>query len=1100
MEVKEWLGENNTLGQDIWYNKYRHENESLDEWFDRVSGGDEELKQLIKDKKFLFGGRILSNRGLNKEGKKITYSNCYVLAPPDDSIESIFNCAKDMARTFSYGGGVGIDISNLAPRGAKVNNAAESTSGAVSFMDLYSLATELIGQHGRRGALMISIDCHHPDVEEFIEVKSNLDKVTKANISIRVTDDFLEAVRDNADFKLSFTREETGEVIEKVVRAKDLFDKFCQMDYDYAEPSFLYWDRIENWNMLSECSDFEYAGTNPCFTSDMKLLTNKGYMTFRELNQKNDIIVIKPDGSLSVNNKVWCSGEKDIIKVKFTNGKSIKCTPNHIFMLNNGEKCEAKDLKNKRCMPYIPCGRIDYVERYVKYGFIQGDGQTTRLKSNSNLGIEVNIGKDDNDIFNLFKNEKFTNKSNRAIYLDGYKKDLIDLGFSDQKLPDRPLPTTFNNWSYVEKLSFLKGLFSANGCVVKHYRVQFKSTCNELILQLQSILSDLGINSNITINKSKKNKFNNGQYVCKQSYDLAINQYKSILKFNELIGFVHKYKNEKLIELIKERSPYVVSVTSVGKEKVYDFTENTEHWGIVNDCVVHNCAEEPLPKYGSCLLGSINLSEFVKHPFTDDASFNYESFDSCVWKSIIALNNVLDEGMPLHPLPQQRQSVKEWRQIGLGIMGLADMLIKMGITYGGSMSLSICDSIGYHMINAALQSSAMLAHDFGTYPAYDEDSIMKSNFYKYNANNKTKTMVEKYGLRNSQLLTIPPCGSIATMIGVSGGIEPIFANYYTRKTESLNNEEKYYKIFTPIAWEYLQKNNLGEDETKLPSYFITSEEINYRDRVDMQSTWQYHIDASISSTVNLPNETPLKDVEDLYLYAWEKGLKGITIYRAGCKREGILVADDTKDKTDVNDISTDTNTKSLKLKRGDILNVYDDLVGEKRKLISGCGSFHLETYFDELTAEPMETFINIGSSGSCERNLQLISRLMSLCLRAGVPIECIIDQCKSIKPCPAYVSRSVKKGDTSKGGSCPNAIGFALEELCEKAKDLYLTDDSDEEYYAIRTMDDKTDLDKKIIEHDDQYYVDKGLCPNCHTPLKHEGGCMICECGWSKCD
>ena len=268
----------------------------------------------------------------------------------------------------------------------------------------------------------------------------------------------------------------------------------------------------------------------------------------------------------------------------------------------------------------------------------------------------------------------------------------------------------------------------------------------------------------------------------------------------------------------------------------------------------------------------------------------------------------------------------------------------------------------------------------------------------------------------------------------------------------------------------------------------------------MQSTWQYHIDASISSTVNLPNETPLKDVEDLYLYAWEKGLKGITIYRAGCKREGILVADDTKDKTDVDDISTDTNTKSLKLKRGDILNVYDDLVGEKRKLISGCGSFHLETYFDELTAEPMETFINIGSSGSCERNLQLISRLMSLCLRAGVPIECIIDQCKSIKPCPAYVSRSVKKGDTSKGGSCPNAIGFALEELCEKAKDLYLTDDSDEEYYAIRTMDDKTDLDKKIIEHDDQYYVDKGLCPNCHTPLKHEGGCMICECGWSKCD
>lgn len=512
--------------------------------------------------------------------------------------------------------------------------------------------------------------------------------------------------------------------------------------------------------------------------------------------------------------------------------------------------------------------------------------------------------------------------------------------------------------------------------------------------------------------------------------------------------------------------------------------------------------EEPLPAGGSCLLGSINLSEFVLNPFTKESKFDFVEFRRCVAHAVKGLNDVLDEGLPLHPLKIQRDTAKDWRQIGLGIMGLADMFIKMGITYGSEPSKTLSNHIGDAMIKSAIQESAELSGIHGAYPKCDTAKILNTPFIINNVNQALANKIIQNGLRNSQLLTIPPCGSIATMIGVSGGIEPIFANYYTRKTESLNNEEKYYKIFTPIAWEYLQRNNLGEDETKLPSYFITSEEINYRDRVDMQSTWQYHIDASISSTVNLPNETPLKDVEDLYLYAWEKGLKGITIYRAGCKREGILVADDTKDKTDVNDISTDTNTKSLKLKRGDILNVYDDLVGEKRKLISGCGSFHLETYFDELTAEPMETFINIGSSGSCERNLQLISRLMSLCLRAGVPIECIIDQCKSIKPCPAYVSRSVKKGDTSKGGSCPNAIGFALEELCEKAKDLYLTDDSDEEYYAIRTMDNKTDtdLDKKIIEHDDQYYVDKGLCPNCHTPLKHEGGCMICECGWSKCD
>ncbi len=150
MELKEWLGENNKLGQDIWEKKYRHNNETLDEWLKRVSGGNKEVEQLIKEKKFLFGGRILANRGLDKLGKKISLSNCYVIAPPEDNIESIFDCAKKLARTYSYGGGCGVDISKLSPKGARVNNAARETTGAVSFMDLYSMVTGLIGQNGRR--------------------------------------------------------------------------------------------------------------------------------------------------------------------------------------------------------------------------------------------------------------------------------------------------------------------------------------------------------------------------------------------------------------------------------------------------------------------------------------------------------------------------------------------------------------------------------------------------------------------------------------------------------------------------------------------------------------------------------------------------------------------------------------------------------------------------------------------------------------------------------------------------------------------------------------------------------------------------------------
>lgn len=150
MEVQDWLGKDNQLGIDIWTKKYRYENETFEEWLERVSGGEEYLKQLIIDKKFLFGGRILANRGLAEKGKKITYSNCYVVTPPEDNIESIYETAAKLARTYSYGGGCGIDISNLAPKGAKVNNAAEETSGAVSFMDTFSQVTEQIGQNGRR--------------------------------------------------------------------------------------------------------------------------------------------------------------------------------------------------------------------------------------------------------------------------------------------------------------------------------------------------------------------------------------------------------------------------------------------------------------------------------------------------------------------------------------------------------------------------------------------------------------------------------------------------------------------------------------------------------------------------------------------------------------------------------------------------------------------------------------------------------------------------------------------------------------------------------------------------------------------------------------
>ena len=263
MTVEEWLGTDNKIGIDIWNGKYRDGDNSFEDDLTRISGNDPEVRNSILNKEFLFGGRIVANRGLSKRDRKITMSNCYVLGV-DDSIESIFDTARDLARTFSYGGGVGIDIGKLAPRGAKVNNAAKTTSGAVSFMDLYSTVTGLIGQEGRRGALMISIPVNHPDIEEFITVKEDLQRVTKANISIRVTDEFMKCVKEDAPFKLYHKRESTGEETIKWVNARDLYLKLAQCNWNTGEPGILFWDRIKSWNFLDTYENFEFAGVNPC--------------------------------------------------------------------------------------------------------------------------------------------------------------------------------------------------------------------------------------------------------------------------------------------------------------------------------------------------------------------------------------------------------------------------------------------------------------------------------------------------------------------------------------------------------------------------------------------------------------------------------------------------------------------------------------------------------------------------------------------------------------------------------------------------------------------------------------------------------------------
>lgn len=259
----------NEISRGILAAKYYHEGETTPQQFiDRVSSifkGDfrERIKEYITDGDFSPAGRTLYAAG--SRGKfKVSMSNCYILPSPEDNLESIFHSNYEIARIFSYGGGIGINISNLRPAGSRVHNVARTSTGAVSFMKIFNTTGEVISQNGRRGAQMVGLNCSHPDIYEFLHIKQNEEKLSSMNISILFTDEFMEAVRDDKEYTLCFHAESTGENIERTIRARDFFREFCETQWDWGDPGALFSDRLNDYHLLAGYDEYQIEITNPC--------------------------------------------------------------------------------------------------------------------------------------------------------------------------------------------------------------------------------------------------------------------------------------------------------------------------------------------------------------------------------------------------------------------------------------------------------------------------------------------------------------------------------------------------------------------------------------------------------------------------------------------------------------------------------------------------------------------------------------------------------------------------------------------------------------------------------------------------------------------
>jgi len=501
------------------------------------------------------------------------------------------------------------------------------------------------------------------------------------------------------------------------VMKNDFLDLWRKVEASNAgEPGFLFTNDLE-------------LGTNPCFTGEMRLLTSEGYKTFEELSKHESFSLVNKDGDV-VDGFVWSNGIKSIVEVKLADGSKIRCTPDHKFMNNLGNEVEAKDLQRKRIMPFFKLNKE--ITEFVKYGFIQGDGSTGRLSSESHKGLEIYFGEKDLDVANIFGFEEIG-----KTYVNGYNEILKAYELSPAQLPYRTLPGRFSDFSKNEKMMFLKGMYSANGCVVKTSRIAYKTTCKHLSEQLRSVLNHYGISAYVTTNKIKTVEFPNGNYECKESYDVNIGRFKDILWFAENIGFVQDYKNESLERLIIERAPFVVSVESIGQREVFDFhLQDETHWGVVEGVVAHNCGEISLNSFQFCNLVEVNASD-IADQFDFEQRVEAAAFIGTLQASYTDFHYLR---------PEWKEVTEREALLGIGLTGIAS---------GKVLELDSAEAA-----EAAVRMNKLVSN--------------------------------KIGIRESaRITTVKPSGTASIVLGTSSGIHPWHSEYYIRRMRVGKSEALY---------------------------------------------------------------------------------------------------------------------------------------------------------------------------------------------------------------------------------------------------------------------------------------------------------------------
>lgn len=480
------------------------------------------------------------------------------------------------------------------------------------------------------------------------------------------------------------------------------------------------------------------------------------------------------------------------------------------------------------------------------------------------------------------------------------------------------------------------------------------------------------------------------------------------------------------------------------------------------------CGEQPLLPYESCNLGSINLARMLK---TDgQCEIDWPKIARTVHVAVHFLDNVID--INKFPLEQIEKRTKETRKIGLGVMGFADMLLKLGIPYNSQEGLDTASEIMHFISDEAMKASQELAAERGVFPAY------QGSIYDIPGGPR---------VRNAARTTIAPTGTLSIIAGCSSGIEPLFALSFTKNILDGSKLVEVNPVFEETARrrgfysEYLMQQlaegahlsdieGIPEDICRV---YVTAHEITPEWHVKMQSAFQKFTDNAVSKTVNFPKEATREDVAKVYKLAYEEGLKGITIYRDG-SRDGQVLTTGKEKKADAAP-PTPTPVSRTPRKRAKVT------TGITEKVTTGCGNIYVTVNSDEQGI--CEVFTTLGKAGGCaSAQLQATSRLISLALRSGVEVDSVVKHLKGIR-CP-----SMAWEDGKSVLSCADAIASVLEKFTASAASTNGNGNG------------HNSLDKPRVQDFGLVKNMAGQCPECATLLVYQEGCFVCPgCGYTKC-